>query len=224
MSYYYETPAPNQSSSSTGIKVIGIIVILMIVISTGIVMLFQLTPPLDGPYVLEEGEVKVGVIDSGLDVDYTIQSRVAEQQSFVLPQYGYDTEDLTTTDSDPDDGAGGTVPHGTIVAKTVLDNSDNAVIVNAKVVSSEGTATSLGIKAAIYWAIEMNCTIINLSVGSSPTLGDPLEDAVEYAFSQGVLVVAAAGNDNQNDLAGNSINSPSVFQHSLSVAALDDSG
>ncbi|MHA1480673.1 MAG: S8 family peptidase [Candidatus Thorarchaeota archaeon] len=220
MSYYYETPA-NQTSSSA-VKIIGIIVILMIVIASGIAMLFQFDPQIAPPGV--DGDVKVAVIDSGLDVDFTIESRVAEQKSFVEPRYGYDVTDLTTTDSNPSDDAGGTVPHGTIVSRTVLQTSSNAIIVNAKVIDSDGGATASGIIAAIYWAIEQNCSVINLSLGSSPTYGDPIEQAIEYAFSMGVLVVSAAGNDGAGGIGGTSINSPSVFLYSLSVGASNDDG
>ncbi|MHA1577157.1 MAG: S8 family peptidase, partial [Candidatus Thorarchaeota archaeon] len=221
MSSYYEMQ-PVDQTSSPAIKIIGIIVILMIVIASGIAMLFQFEPPINPPGA--GGDVKVAVIDSGLDIDFTIENRVAEQKSFVEPLYGYDITDLTTDDSNPSDDLGNTVPHGTVVSRTVLQTSSSAIIVNAKVIDSDGGATSRGIIAAIYWSIEQNCSIINLSLGSSPTYGDPIQQAVEYAFSLGVLVVSAAGNDGRGGIGGTSINSPSVFIQSLSVGALDDDG
>ncbi|MDF1539987.1 MAG: S8 family serine peptidase, partial [Candidatus Thorarchaeota archaeon] len=161
-------------------------------------------------------------IDSGLDVDFTISGRVAAQQSFILPMYGYSFTDTTTIDSNPDDGFGNRVRHGTIVSSTVLQNSDTAVIVNAKVIDSEGSATSRGIIAAIHWAISQNCSVINLSLGSTPSLGDPIEQAIEDAFSQGVIVVAAAGNEGEAGTTGTSISSPSVYTKAIAVGALDE--
>jgi hypothetical protein len=194
-------------------------VILIIIIASGGILLLQTGLPF-GPQL--EGNVRVAIVDSGIDPDFTLQSRIVAQRSFISPLYGYSMTDSNVTDSKPTDGSDIAVPHGTLVATTVVRNSATALLVNAKVVSFNGGATSSGIIAAIYWAIEQNCSVINLSVGSAPTFGDPLESAVEYAFSKGVVVVSAAGNDGQNGLSGTSISSPSVFIHSLSVAALDD--
>ncbi len=217
-STYRRTP----SSSNPTKKIIAALVIIILMISSGIILMMQNYNPFTPG--TPTGEVKVAVLDSGLDIDFSMQGRVAEQQSFILPMYGYEETDTSTTDSNPSDGAGNNVKHGTLVTQAVLQESQSAIIVNAKVIGSDGVATARGIEAAIYWAIEVNCSIINLSVGSSPTYGDPLERAVDYAFSQGVVVVAAAGNEGGEGLAGTSISSPSLFRNALSVAALDQNG
>ncbi|MHA1962746.1 MAG: S8 family serine peptidase [Candidatus Thorarchaeota archaeon] len=199
-------------------------VILIIIIASGGILLLQTRLPF-GPQL--EGNVRVAIVDSGIDPDLTLQGRLVAQKSFISPQYGYAMTDSNLTDSKPKDDFDNAVPHGTLVATAVVRNSASALLVNAKVVSfngGAGGATSSGIIAAIYWAVEQNCSVINLSVGSAPTFGDPLESAVEYAFSKGVVVISAAGNDGQDGLSGTSISSPSVFLHSLSVAAIDDDG
>ncbi len=222
MAYYWDPGYIEQSSSSSsGKKIAAVVVILMIVISSGMVVLFQLVPGSGSTGAPADG-VRVAVLDSGLDADYTISGRVASQQSFILPMYGYSFSDTTTGDSNPDDGSGNRVRHGTIVSKTVLQNSATAVLVNAKVIASDGSATSRGIIAAIHWAIEQNCSVINLSLGSTPTLGDPIEQAIEDAFSQGVIVVAAAGNEGDGGTRGTSISSPSIFTKAIAVGALDE--
>ncbi|MFW9908356.1 MAG: S8 family serine peptidase [Candidatus Thorarchaeota archaeon] len=221
MRYYYEPSYTKESSSSTGRKLAAVIIIFMILLTGGVISILQLLPNSIIPPGTQEG-VRVAVIDSGLDVDFSSGSRVVAQQSFILVEYGYDATDLTTTDSNPDDGQGNRVRHGTIVTQVILQTSQAAVIVNAKVIDQQGYATGSALVAAIMWAVEQNCSVINLSVGSSPTFGDPLEAAVNYAFSKGVVVVSAAGNEGFEGIAGTSISSPSVYSNGVSVGALED--
>ncbi len=159
--------------------------------------------------------VRVAVIDSGVNSFYG--AKIVASRSFILPEYGYPVADMTTGDSTPDG-----VPHGTIVAETIQYTSDHAQIVNAKVLSVEGSATTAAMIAAIDWAIEQNCSVINMSLGGSPTIGDPLERALKRAFSSGVIVVVSAGNEGSGGVAGSSISSPAVFEHCIAVGALDE--
>jgi len=182
----------------------------MIVISTGLVFILQIGPLSGGPRT----EVRVAVLDSGIDINLALQGRVVEEKSFIEPQYGYNETDTTTTDSQPEN-----VPHGTIVASLVAE-TPNAKIVNGKVLGEDSTATSAGLAAAVYWAVEHECGVITMSLGSSPVLGDPLGAAIEWAFARGVIVVSSAGNEGESGLAGNSISSPSIFEKCISVAAL----
>ncbi len=221
MALYWETP-PEQTAKSSGKKIAAAIIILMIIISTGVITIFQLIP--GGSLIPTNGNVRVAIVDSGLDQDFYTSGRVVAEQSFILPQYGYDTTDTSTADSNPDDGSGNNVRHGTMVTRALVQNSDSAQIVVAKVIDSTGFATAEGLIAAIYWSVEQNCSVINLSLGSSPTYGDPLEAAVEYAWSQGVIIVSAAGNEGDSGLPGTSISSPSVYSKVVSVGALDEDG
>jgi hypothetical protein len=219
MALYWDTPPSSNDSKSTGTKLAAVIIIVMILIGTGIAVLFQLIP---SPVITNQNtKVRVAVVDSGLDQSITTSSQVVAQRSFILPQYGYSMTDTSTTDSNPSDGSGNTVRHGTLVTQTIVANSPNAQIVVAKVIDSSGSATTEGLIAAIYWAIEENCSVINLSLGSPPTVGDPLKEVAAYAFSKGVIIVSAAGNDGSNGLAGTSISSPAVYPEVVSVAALD---
>ncbi|UCE10314.1 MAG: S8 family serine peptidase [Candidatus Thorarchaeota archaeon] len=215
MSYYWEYQPTQSKPPSSSIRIIGVIVILMLIVATGLVMLI---PDFRGGAQPGE-EVRVAVVDSGVNSDFALIGRIVAERSFVSRENGYDFNEPSPTDSDPED-----VSHGTVVATTIVQNSNNAMIVNAKVLDSSGFATTLGIIAAIEWAVEQNCSVINLSLGGAPTYGDPLEDSVEWAFSKGVVVVAAAGNDGQNGVSGTSIHSPSVHQHALSVGGLDEQG
>jgi len=210
---YWETPVASRRGSSTSVtKLLAVIVILLIVVSTGMVILLGLIPI--GP---SSQSVRVGVIDSGINVGLSLENRVVAQKSFVSTEYGYDLNDASTSDAEPDG-----VPHGTLVSTLIAAESDSAYLVIAKVIGPQGSATTAGIIAAIYWAIEQNCSVINLSIGSTPTFGDPGQQAVQYAFSHGVIVVASAGNEGDSGIAGTSIASPGVFPACLSVAGIDD--
>lgn len=215
--YRYWEPSPRQPerSGSSVKKILAIIIIAMILLSGGILMVLEL----DWPVSESDASVRVAVLDSGMDIDFTLQGKVVAQRSFILPQYGYNFTDIAVTDSSPQ----GT-PHGTLVSKGIVQGSSNALLVNAKVMAREGGATSEGLIAAIHWALEQNCTVINLSLGGSPTFGDPLEEAMEYAFYHGAVVVAAGGNSGEGGLAGNSISTPAVYPHCIAVAGLDEYG
>jgi hypothetical protein len=208
--YPYYEPRPQKKSSS--LKIIALMIIVMIIASGGLFLLLPTGNLFPGP----EEPIKVAVIDSGIDSDLTIEGRIVAERSFVLPRYGYPLAETDVSDSTPEGNQ-----HGTIVAKAVAANSANAVIVNAKVLGSTGIATAAGVIAAIYWAVDQNCSVVNLSLGATPGVGDPIKQAAEYAFNQGVVVVAAAGNEGDSGLAGNTINSPGVFEHVLCVGGLD---
>ncbi len=207
--YYWQTTTPQEEKSS-GTKIIAAIVILMIIISTGLVFILQVVPQGSGPST----QVRVAVLDSGIDIEAALLGRVVEEKSFIETQYGYNETDTTTTDARPEN-----VPHGTLVAILVAE-TPNVQIVNGKVLGEDGSATSVGLAAGIYWAVEQDCSVITMSLGSSPVLGDPLEEAIEWAFARGVVVVSSAGNEGDSGLAGNSISSPSVFEKCVAVAAL----
>jgi hypothetical protein len=211
--YPYYEPRPQKKSSS--LRIIALMVIIMLVASGGLFLLLPIGNLFPGP----QEPIKVAVVDSGIDIDLTTEGRVGAQKSFVLPRYGYPLPETDVSDSKPDGNQ-----HGTIVAKAVAANSANAVLLNAKVLASTGVATAAGVIAAIFWAVEQNCSVINLSLGATPGIGDPIEEAVEYAFAHGAVVVAAAGNEGDNGLAGNTINSPGVFEHVLSIGGLNDFG
>ncbi|MHA1653045.1 MAG: S8 family peptidase [Candidatus Thorarchaeota archaeon] len=208
----YNIPTERKRSSSS-LKLIALLIIILLTSATGLLMILgDLSPPT--PTV---GRVRVAVVDSGIDTTYVPGSYIVAEKSFILPQYGYDTTDTMTGDSHPE----GT-PHGSLVARTLVDASMRVSIINAKVISSDGGATSAGLVAAIKWAVEQNASVINLSLGSSPSYADPLGEAVEYAISHGVVVVAAAGNSGDGGLAGTSISSPSVYTEAICVGAMDE--
>ena len=101
--------------------------------------------------------------------------------------------------------------HGTFVAGEIAANpfngsgiaglAFNARLLIAKVVEPDGSVSLKAEVAAIRWAVDNGARVINLSLGGvrdplDPALDtySPLEQAaIEYAYSKGVVVVAAVG-------------------------------
>ncbi|MHA1770682.1 MAG: S8 family peptidase [Candidatus Thorarchaeota archaeon] len=207
---------PRRKEKSGTLKGIAILIVLIILASTLTAIIAPQLPNIIGS---QKNGIRVAVIDTGVNTNDVPFGSVVASRSFILPQYGYEISDTSTEDSEPEN-----VPHGTLVSNTILSSSTNAVIVNAKTISAEGSATSAAIVAAIYWAIEENCSVINLSLGSTPTLGDPMRDAINYAVNHGVVVVSSAGNEGDSGTAGSSVGAPALFDNVIAVGALDELG
>jgi thermitase len=73
--------------------------------------------------------------------------------------------------------------------------------------------TDADVVEGIYWSVENDAKVINLSLGG-PGDSWALERAVDYAWAQGVVVVAAAGNQNTSVP-----HYPSAYANVISVAA-----
>jgi subtilisin family serine protease len=124
-------------------------------------------------------------------------------------------------------GDGCTDPHGhgTHVAGTISAISDNgrgiaglsrATIMPVRVLDGTGYGSSADIIAGIYWAIEQDADVINMSIGGD-AVGD-FDTAVQAALDAGVVVIAAAGN---NRLEGNTPEYPGATPGVISVASTD---
>jgi subtilisin family serine protease len=93
------------------------------------------------------------------------------------------------------DGHNPSYSHGTLCAGILVAVAPGAMIMPIRAFDDNGNADSYTLAKAIRWAAQHNADIINMSFG---TLDDSrvLREAVAYAQSQGVLLVASAGNDN----------------------------
>lgn len=174
--------------------------------------------PRNGP--LPDLRVRVAVVDSGISKEDELLNRVVAEMSFINTSYGYPAVDASTDDSQPLGSH-----HGTYVARIISQNAPDAAIVNAKVVTVNNTATIEGIIHAIQWAVdEQNCSVVNLSLGTEPFIGEPLESVIRWAFERGVSIVAAAGNRGQSGIPGTGVESPAIYSEVIAVAATDDVG
>ncbi len=159
-----------------------------------------------------EGEgIKIGVIDTGIDYNHPDLFGFGPDGKVVG---GYDYVD---NDEEPMDTNG----HGTEVAGIIAANGNlKGVAPKAKLlayrVSSTGESVSSDfIVKAIHRAIEDQVDIINISLGVNKT-NDELDSAVREAVKNGIVVVAAAGN---NGPGIGTIGSPAKSISALTVGA-----
>jgi len=121
----------------------------------------------------------------------------------------------------------GQVPngHGTAMASLIAgdDAQDGGVapasqILDIRVADTKGESNTALVAQGIMQAVDEGAVVINISLG---TTGDSavLRKAVEYAQERGVIVVAAAGNEQQTALAY-----PAGYEGVISVAAVDANG
>ncbi|MCW3814489.1 type VII secretion-associated serine protease mycosin [Micromonospora sp. DR5-3] len=165
--------------------------------------------------------VTVAVIDSGVSPSHPLL------RGRVLP--GEDFNHLVHLNGQCD-----LVGHGTMVAGIIAGKegtgapytgiAPEAKILPIRVLADNQRTFDESIPAeigkAIKWAVDQKADVINLSL---VTLDDPrLKDAVDYALDKGVIVVAAAGNrqENQQDQPGY----PAAYPGVIAVAGIDDAG
>jgi serine protease AprX len=127
--------------------------------------------------------------------------------------------------------------HGTMVAGIAAGNGStypgvarNAPLVDVRVASSRGEARTSDIVAAVDWIIANkgthNIRVANFSLVGSTAASfqfDPLDKAVEKLWFNGVVVVAAAGN-NGNPSHPVGIGAPANDPFVITVGALDIAG
>ncbi|WNB92412.1 S8 family peptidase [Bacillus sp. NEB1478] len=154
--------------------------------------------------------VKIAVVDTGVDYNHPdLEGKVIKGHDFVA-------DDENPIDENE---------HGTHVAGIAAANTNNGVgvaglapkasILAVRVLDAEGSGSLDDVAQGIRYAADQGAQVINLSLGGN--LGTKtLEDAVNYAWNKGSVVVAAAGN------SGVALPSyPAYYENAIAVAATD---
>lgn len=169
-------------------------------------------------------DVIVAVLDSGVDIDHPdLKDNIWVNQKERLNGIDDDNngfiDDLHGWDFVSDDsGVGpdtssiysdGGIHHGTVVAGLIGAVGNNGIdstgvamrvqIMPLKVMSNDGSGDVNDVIPAIEYAKNMGADIINLSFSGNEQSAT-LQNAMRAAYDAGLVVVVAAGND--NDLAG----------------------
>ena len=157
--------------------------------------------------------VKVAVIDSGVQEHETFTGKEIKEFDFVTGQNGGELP------IDPDNG------HGTAVASIIAGNDSRnpgvapaSEILSFRVLDNDGYTDSYTLAEAIVAATDSGADIINISLGSNGDSG-LVRRSVDYAMSEGVLIVAATGNEGIG-----SISFPAAIDGVVAVAANDAVG
>ncbi|MFK7602674.1 S8 family serine peptidase [Deinococcus sp. SM5_A1] len=172
--------------------------------------------------------VKVGVIDTGIDVDHpAFKGRVVAGYDFVGDDYGKDGKYVPVPDNNPDDCNG----HGThvagIVGGNVASNGFKGVAPEVsfgayRVFGCDGSSYDDVILAAMERSVKDGMQVVNMSLGSAfdDWAETPLAKAGNRMIKQGVVLVASAGNsgrDGQYSMGG-----PTMGESVISVASVDN--
>ncbi|WML46096.1 S8 family peptidase [Neobacillus sp. PS3-40] len=151
--------------------------------------------------------VKIGVIDTGIQRD--------NPQIKVYGGYNF----LSNNNFYGDNNGHGTHVAGIIAGEPGANGfsgiAPDAQLYALKVLNSFGEGYASDIIAAINWSIQNKMDIINLSLGQSEPLV-ALEEAVNRAYENGLLVVAAAGNEGGT----NTVEYPAKYPAVISVGAV----
>ncbi|MEO1007980.1 MAG: S8 family serine peptidase [Planctomycetota bacterium] len=164
-------------------------------------------------WVLTTGssDTVIAIVDTGVSLSHP------DLQANVLPGYS---------------AVGGTwdddtfISHGTHCAGIASADTNNGVgiagvgyncsILPVKTLGFLGTGTEADIAAGVIWAADNGADVISMSLGS-PDFGSVLEATVDYAASQGVVILAATGNT-----PGADIFAPARYDAVIAVGATNN--
>ncbi|WP_217234559.1 type VII secretion-associated serine protease mycosin [Streptomyces sp. AC555_RSS877] len=176
--------------------------------------------------------VRVAVIDTGVDVTNPQLADAVDAKSGrnLLPKNLKD-DDGNPIERGKENGTTDTVGHGTKVAGIIAARpaagtgfvglAPDATIIPIQQNDAEGHGTADTLTSAILYAIQAGADVINISQDTSNAVrpSSDLEQAINEALAQKIVVVASAGNDG---LGGNVKETyPASYKGVLAVAASD---
>jgi thermitase len=154
--------------------------------------------------------IKVAVLDTGMANHPDLAPRIVAAQDFTGSPHG------------PADRHG----HGTHTAGTVAAIANNSVgvvgvaygasLLNGKVLGDSGAGSLSSVAAGITWAADNGAKVISMSLGANLDCSGTIQEAANYAWSKGAVLLAAAGNDGLND-----VHTPANCNHIIPVGAVE---
>ncbi len=159
---------------------------------------------------LTASTVKIAVLDTGISSTHAdlVANTIAGRN-------------IVDNNAVTEDGYG----HGTHVAGIIGARGNNGVgvagilwtaqLMPVRVLDNSGTGTMADVAEGIAWAADNGAKIENMSLGGTGA-SSILEDAVNYAYGLGVLIVASAGNDGTE-----TVQYPCRYDNVVCVAATD---
>jgi subtilisin family serine protease len=156
-------------------------------------------------------DIIVAVLDTGVDLNHP------DLSGRLVPGY-----DFVNNDSDPSDDYG----HGTHCAGIIAAQANNSIgiaglswkskIMPVKVLSAAGSGSVEGVASGIIYAADKGARVISLSLGSYG-YSSTENEAVNYAYDKGCLVIGAAGNDSVSQA-----HYPAAYEKALAVSATNE--
>jgi thermitase len=162
-------------------------------------------------YAGEDPPVLVAVLDTGIDADHEeLTGRVVAAVN------------LGSSDTADDVYGHGTPIAGIIAAADdglgVIGLAPQSCLINVKVADDNGKCRLSALAEGIIWAVDNGALVINISIELTES-APALQEAVDYAWDSGAVVVAAAGND-----AGSQPVYPASYENCIAVTAIREDG
>jgi subtilisin family serine protease len=142
--------------------------------------------------------INIAVLDTGLNLNHPDFARLTIQsKSFI--------------ENEPVEDGNGHGTHCSGIAVGAINQTNkkrygvamDANLFIGKVLSNVGNGTDTEILAGIEWALQNNCKVISMSLGSKVGKGETFSPAYEQvaqtALQNGCLIIAAAGNESQRE-------------------------
>jgi subtilisin family serine protease len=155
-------------------------------------------------------EVTIAVIDTGIDPAHP------DLAGKLVPGWNAIGQDTNTAD---DHG------HGTAVAGVIGAATNNAIgiagvcpecrLMPIKALDASGEGTYADVIEAIVYAVDHGARVLNLSFGGY-AYSQMLSDAIDYAYSKGAIILAAAGNEASSEPIY-----PAAYANVIAVSATD---
>ena len=169
----------------------------------------------------------IAIVDTGIDDDHPdLQANLGTGKAFVscgnggyFGNCGYSGNNNACNEPWSDDNDHGTHCAGIADAvdnsRGVKGVSTEATLHAVKVLDCAGSGSFSDIAAGIEYVANQGWDVASLSLGGSSG-SSALKDAVEYAQGQGVLLVAAAGNDGS---CTNCVGYPAAYDEVMAVSS-----
>jgi serine protease len=168
--------------------------------------------------------VIVAVLDTGVAYEDYSQYKKAPDlvNTNFVPGYDFVNNDAHANDDNS---------HGTHVAGTIAQSTNNnygvagvaydCSIMPVKVLNKQGSGTLQQLVDGIYFATNNSADVISMSLGYQPGYdpGLALHEALDYAYNNGVTIIAASGND-----AKGIVSYPAAYGKCIAVGATNSSG
>ena len=153
--------------------------------------------------------VPIAILDTGIDQSHEdLKSKIAKNSNYspsrtVDDRYGHGTHVAGS--------AAAATNNSTGVAGTCPDCN----LYNVKVLGDTGGGSDSSVANGITWSADNGAKVVNMSLGGGGS--NTLQLAVDYAWNKGVVLVAAAGNDDVSNLAY-----PAAYDKVIAVASTDN--
>ncbi len=157
-------------------------------------------------------ETIVAILDSG------IPHNNPDFEERIVPGY-----DFVNNDNDPLDDDG----HGTAIAGIIAATGNNGYMISGinwkccilplKIFDNKGLSQSSNWLRSFVYASDHGAKVINISSSSSADINHVMQDAVNYSYSKGSIIITCMGNYN-SEIA----QYPAAYSNVISVGALNN--